>query len=148
MCRIKECESMRFIKFLLFIVILLGVIGYGVYHYGMKYASDKVVDTISTELEQSGQMDEIKSTIEQDPQLKSFMEEAKTADSSKLPFTTKEEATKVLIQKVGISELNNIRVKVQNGSMTKEQVIQEMEGKLSDEEMTALKVIVYKELYK
>lgn len=139
---------MRFIKFLLIIVIFLGVIGYGVYHYGMKYASDKVVDTISTELEQSGQMDEIKSTIERDPQLKSFMEEAKTADSSKLPFTTKEEATKVLIQKVGISELNNIRVKVQNGSMTKEQVIQEMEGKLSDEEMTALKVVVYKELYK
>ncbi|PJO45175.1 hypothetical protein [Lysinibacillus xylanilyticus] len=139
---------MRFIKFLLISVILLGVIGYGVYHYGIKFASDKVVNTISTELEESGQMDEIKNTIESDPQLKSFMEEAKTADSSKLPFTTKEEATKVLIQKVGISELNNIRVKVQNGSMTKEQVIQEMEGKLTDEEMTALKVIVYKELYK
>ncbi|MFT9820457.1 hypothetical protein [Lysinibacillus sp. NPDC056185] len=139
---------MRFIKFLLIIVIFIGVIGYGVYHYGMKYASDKVVDTISTELEQSGQMDEIKNTIESDPQLKSFMEEAKTADSSKLPFTTKEEATRVIIQKVGISELNNIRVKVQNGSMTKDQVIQEMEGKLTDEEMTALKVVVYKELYK
>ena len=139
---------MRFIKFLLIIVIFLGVIGYGVYYFGMKYASDKVVDTISTELEKSGQMDEIKSTIERDPQLKSFMEEAKTADSSKLPFTTKEEATKVLIQKVGISELNNIRVKVQDGSMTKEQVIQEMEGKLTDEEIMALKVIVYKELYK
>lgn len=139
---------MRFIKFLLIIVIFIGVIGYGIYHYGMKYASDKVVDTISTELEQSGQMDEIKNTIERDPQLKSFMEEAKTADSSKLPFTTKEEATKVIIQKVGISELNNIRVKVQNGSMTKEQVIQEMEGKLTDEEITALKVVIYKELYK
>ncbi|MFJ6210341.1 hypothetical protein [Lysinibacillus sp. NPDC092081] len=139
---------MRFIKFLLIIVIFIGVIGYGVYHFGMKYASDKVVDTISTELEQSGQMDEIKNTIERDPQLKSYMEEAKTADSSKLPFTTKEEATKVIIQKVGISELNNIRVKVQNGTMTKEQVIQEMEGKLTDEEMTALKVVVYKELYK
>lgn len=139
---------MRFIKFLLIIVIFLGIIGYGVYHFGMKYASDKVVDTISTELEQSGQMDEIKNTIESDPQLKSFMEEAKTADNSKLPFTTKEEATKVLIQKVGISELNNIRVKVQDGSMTKEQVIQEMEGKLTDEEIMALKVIVYKELYK
>ncbi|MGE7674476.1 hypothetical protein ACQKMV_12975 [Lysinibacillus sp. NPDC094403] len=139
---------MRFIKFLLIIVIILGVIGYGVYHYGMQFASDKVVDTISTELEKNGQMDEIKTTIERDPQLKSFMEEAKTADSSKLPFTTKEEATKVLIQKVGISELNNIRTKVQNGSMTKEQVIQEMEGKLTDEEIMALKVIVYKELYK
>ncbi|GAB0168233.1 hypothetical protein LSPCS325_16700 [Lysinibacillus sp. CTST325] len=139
---------MRFIKFLLIIVIFLGIIGYGVYHFGMKYASDKVVDTISTELEQSGQMDEIKNTIERDPQLKSFMEEAKNADSSKLPFTTKEEATKVIIQKVGISELNNIRVKVQDGSMTKDQVIQEMEGKLTEEEMTALKVVVYKELYK
>ena len=96
---------MRFIKFLLIIVIFIGVIGYGVYHYGMKYASDKVVDTISTELEQSGQMNEIKNTIERDPQLKSFMEEAKTADSSKLPFTTKEEATKVIIQKLGFRSL-------------------------------------------
>ncbi|MCL1699585.1 hypothetical protein [Lysinibacillus sp. Bpr_S20] len=139
---------MRFIKFLLIIVIVLGIIGYGVYHFGFKFASEKVADTISSELEESGQMDEIKNTIESDPQLKSFMEEAKTADSSKLPFTTKEEATKVIIKKVGISELNNIRVKVQNGTMTKEQVIQEMEGKLTDEEMMALKVIVYKELYK
>ncbi|KOS60335.1 hypothetical protein FJQ98_11880 [Lysinibacillus agricola] len=139
---------MRFIKFLLIFVIILGAIGYGVYHYGTKFASDKIVETLSTELEDSGQIDEIKNTIESDPELKTFVEEAKTADSSKLPFTTKEEATKVLIQKVGISELNNIRVKVQNGSMTKEQVIQEMEGKLTDDEIMALKVIVYKELYK
>jgi len=138
---------MRFIKFLLIILIFLGVIGYGVYHYGTKFASDKISETISTELKNSGQKDEIKTTIEQDPQLKTYMEEAKTADSSILPFTTKEEATKVLIQKVGISELNNIRVKVQNGSMTKEQVIQEMEGKLTEDEIMALKVIVYKELY-
>ena len=32
--------------------------------------------------------------------------------------------------------------------MTKDQVIQEMEGKLTDEEITALKVVIYKELYK
>jgi len=138
---------MRFMKFLLIILIFLGVIGYGVYHYGTKIASDKIAETVTTELENSGQKDEIKNVIESDPQLKTYMEEAKTADSSKLPFTTKEEATKVLIQKVGISELNNIRVKVQNGSMTKEQVIQEMEGKLTEEEIMALKVLVYKELY-
>ncbi len=139
---------MRFIKFLLIFLIFLGVIGYGVYHYGTKFASDKIVETISTELENSGEIEEIKQTIESDPELKSFMEEAKSADSSKLPFTTKEEATKVLIQKVGISELNTIREKVQNGSMTKDEVLQEVQGKLTEEEITALKVIVYKELYK
>ena len=75
------------------------------------------------------------------------MEEAKTVDSSTLPFTTKEEATTVLIQKVGITDLNDMRVKLQDGSMTQEEALQMVEGKLSDEEIAALKVIVYKELY-
>ncbi|MBU8878766.1 hypothetical protein BGM26_07145 [Bacillus sp. FJAT-29790] len=139
---------MRIIKFLVLSVILLGVIGFGVYHFGTKIASDKLVETISSELEKSGELDEIKKTIESDPELKSFIEEAETADSSKLPFTTKEEATKVLIQKVGITEFNDIRVQVQNGSISKEKVLQEMQGKLTEEEIMALKVIAYKELYK
>lgn len=138
---------MRFIKFLVIIVIFLGVVGYGVLHFGTKFASEKIVDTLSTELENSGQMDEIKNTIENDPQLKAYMEEAQTVDRSTLPFTTKEAATKVLIQKVGITELNDIRVKLQDGSMTQEEALQKVEGKLSDEEIAALKVIVYQELY-
>jgi len=129
------------------IVIFLGLVGYGVLHFGTKFASEKIVDTLSTELENSGQMDEIKNTIENDPQLKAYMEEAQTVDRSTLPFTTKEEATKVLIQKVGITELNDIRVKLQDGSMTQEEALQKVEGKLSDEEIAALKVIVYEELY-
>ncbi len=128
-------------------IIFLGVAGYGVLHFGTKFASEKIVDTLSTELESSGQKEEIKNTIENDPQLKAYMEEAKTVDSSTLPFTTKEEATKVLIQKVGITELNDIRVKLQDGSMTQEEALQMVEGKLSDEELAALKVIVYQELY-
>ncbi|MFK5708371.1 MULTISPECIES: hypothetical protein [Lysinibacillus] len=139
---------MRLIKFLVVIVIFVGVVGYGVLHFGTKFASEKIVDTLSTELENSGQKEEIKNTIENDPQLKAYMEEAKTVDSSTLPFTTKEEATKVLIQKVGITDLNDIRVKLQDGSMTQEEALQMVEGKLSDEEIAALKVIVYKELYK
>lgn len=139
---------MRLIKFLMVIVIFVGVVGYGVLHFGTKFASEKIVDTLSTELENSGQKEEIKNTIENDPQLKAYMEEAKTVDSSTLPFTTKEEATKVLIQKVGITDLNDIRVKLQDGSMTQEEALQMVEGKLSDEEIAALKVIVYKELYK
>ncbi|AUS86569.1 hypothetical protein AB0Y38_08500 [Lysinibacillus capsici] len=138
---------MRLIKFLVVIAIFVGVVGYGVLHFGTKFASEKIVDTLSTELENSGQKEEIKNTIENDPQLKAYMEEAKTVDSSTLPFTTKEEATKVLIQKVGITDLNDMRVKLQDGSMTQEEALQMVEGKLSDEEIAALKVIVYKELY-
>jgi len=129
------------------IALFVGVVGYGVLHFGTKFASEKIVDTLSTELENSGQKEDIKSTIENDPQLKAYMEEAKTVDSSTLPFTTKEEATKVLIQKVGITDLNDMRVKLQDGSMTQEEALQMVEGKLSDEEIAALKVIVYKELY-
>ena len=138
---------MRLIKFLVVIAIFVGVVGYGVLHFGTKFASEKIVDTLSTELENSGQKENIKSTIENDPQLKAYMEEAKTVDSSTLPFTTKEEATKVLIKKVGITDLNDMRVKLQDGSMTQEEALQMVEGKLSDEEIAALKVIVYKELY-
>ncbi|MEY2366210.1 hypothetical protein R6U76_09650 [Lysinibacillus capsici] len=138
---------MRLIKFLVVIAIFVGVVGYGVLHFGTKFASEKIVDTLSTELENSGQKEEIKNTIENDPQLKAYMEEAKTVDSSTLPFTTKEEATKVLIQKVGITDLNDMRVRLQDGSMTQEEALQMVEGKLSDEEIAALKVIVYKELY-
>jgi len=125
----------------------MGIVGYGVLHFGTKFASEKIVNTLSTELENSGQMEEIKNTIENDPELKAYMEEAKTVDSSTLPFTSKEDATKVIIQKVGITELNDIRVKLQDGSMTKEEALQQVEGKLSDEEIAALKVIIYKELY-
>lgn len=138
---------MRLIKFLVVIALFVGVVGYGVLHFGTKFASEKIVDTLSTELENSGQKENIKSTIENDPQLKAYMEEAKTVDSSTLPFTTKEEATKVLIQKVGITDLNDMRVKLQDGSMTQEEALQMVEGKLADEEIAALKVIVYKELY-
>jgi len=138
---------LRFIKWLVVFIILIGIVGYGVLHFGTKFASEKIVNTLSTELENSGQMEEIKNKIENDPELKAYMEEAKTVDSSTLPFTSKEDATKVIIQKVGITELNDIRVKLQDGSMTKEEALQQVEGKLSDEEIAALKVIIYKELY-
>ncbi len=139
---------MKFLKFLIIIVILIGGIGYGVYHYGTKFASDKLVKTISTQLEGSGELKKVKDLVESDPNLKAFIEDAKTADTSKLPFTTKEEATKVLIKKIGVSELNNIRVQLQEGTASKEEILKNIEGKLSKEEMEALKVIAYKELYK
>lgn len=139
---------MKFVKVLVVILILAGVIGYGAYHFGAKIASNKLVETVYDGLEDSGEIDKVKKAIENDSELKSFIEGAKTADSSKLPFTTKEDATKVLIKKVGISELNDMRLKLQNGTISKEKAFKEIQGKLTKEEIEALKVIAYKELYK
>ncbi|WP_257967893.1 hypothetical protein [Peribacillus deserti] len=53
-----------------------------------------------------------------------------------------------MIKKVGISKLNEIRADVQEGHLSKEEVMQELQSKLSQEEITALKVIAYKEMSK
>ncbi|GLC88913.1 hypothetical protein [Lysinibacillus piscis] len=139
---------MKLIKFLLVTILVLGLAGYAVYYFGMDFASEKIAETVTTELVDSGQVEAVKQVIEQDAVLAGYMEEAKAADPSELPFTTKEEATKVLIQKVGVTTLNDIRVKAQNGTLSQEEVIQEIQGKLTPEEQLALKVIVYQELYK
>lgn len=139
---------MKFVKFSLITVVVIFVLGYAVYHFGTQVASDKLIDTVSTELESSGEIDSIKETIEKDPKLMSFIEEAKAVDENTLPFQTKEEATKVLIKKVGINELNDIRKQVQEGTASKEEILQEIQSKLSEEEILALKVIAYKELIK
>ena len=138
----------KFFKFICILVILLAVVVYGVYYFGTNVASEKIMDKVTTELQNSGQMDEVKKYVESDPELQKFVEEAKAADKATLPFTTKEEATRVLIKKVGISEIREIQTQAQQGTISKEEVLQTLEDKLTDEEMTALKVIAYKELYK
>lgn len=138
---------MKIIKFLVVALILLAGLGYAAFYFGTNIASEKIMNNVSTELQNSGEIDRLKTTIENDPELRAFVEEAETADTSKLPFTTKEEATRVLIKKVGVSELNNIRVQVQEGTASKEEIMQNLQGKLTEEEVLALKVLAYKELY-
>ena len=137
----------KLLKFTFILIILLAVVGYGLYYFGTNVASEKVMDKVTTELQTSGKMDEVKQYVESDPQLKQFVEEAEAADETTLPFTTKEEATRVLIKKVGISEIRDIQTKAKEGTISKEEVLQTLQTKLTEEEMTALKVIAYKELY-
>ncbi len=133
----------------LFVAILvLGAIGYGVYYFGTNVASEKLVDSASTELEDSGQINDVKAYIESDPELTAMVEEAESADESTLPFTTKGEATRVLIKKVGVTKLRDLQSDVQNGTASKEEVLQVLSEKLTKEEMLALQVIAYKEIYK
>ena len=69
-------------------------------------------------------MDQVKKYVESDPELKQFVKEAKAADPTTLPFTTKEEATRVLIKKVGVSELRDMQTQAQEGTISKEEVLQ------------------------
>ncbi|CEG22526.1 hypothetical protein BN1080_01455 [Planococcus massiliensis] len=139
---------MRFLKYFLVFAIILAAAGIGVYYVGTNIASDKIVEEATSELAESGKMDEIKTYVEKDPQLSGYIEEAKEAEGRDLPIKTKGEATRVLIQKVGISELKTMQSEVKKGTMTQQEAIQKLETQLSEEEMLALKVLAYKELYK
>jgi hypothetical protein len=128
-------------------IVILGAIGYGIYYFGTNVASEELVDSASTELENSGQMNDVKAYIESDPELTEMVKEAESADESTLPFTSKGEATRVLIKKVGMTKLRDIQSDVQNGTASKEEVLQVLGEKLTREEMLALQVIAYKEIY-
>ena len=138
----------KFVQFLFVFILLLGGLGYGVYYFGTNLASEKLMDTVSNELEHSGQIEQVKQYVEKDPELKHFLEEAASVKQDQLPFTTKEEATRVLIKRVGVSELMDIQTQVQEGTITKDELLQKAQEKLTEEEILALKVIAYKELYK
>ncbi|WP_047983959.1 hypothetical protein [Ornithinibacillus californiensis] len=138
---------MKVIKYLIVVIFVLVLLGYGVYYFGTNIASDKLMDALTTELENSGEIENIKQAIESDPELQAFIEEAESIDNSTLPFNTKEEATRVLVKRVGVTGLQDIQSKAQQGQLTKEELMQEMESNLSEEEIMALKVIAYKELY-
>lgn len=134
-------------KKLFITIVILGAIGYGIYYFGTNVASDKLLDSASTELENSGQINDLKAYIESDPQLSKMLKEAESADESTLPFTSKGEATRLLIKKVGITKLQEIQSQLQNGTASTEEVLQDLNADLTEEEMLALQVIAYKEIY-
>lgn len=141
---------MKFFKVLLSLVVIVVIIGFAAYYFGPKLVADQVMEKVAVELQDSGQLESIKEEINKDPQLQAFIEEGKNVDSSKLPFQTKEEATRVLLKKFNISELQEIQAKAQSGMTAEEKqaIFNKLESTLTEEEMLALKVLAYKELSK
>ena len=164
---------MRFVKWILIPVVILAAIGFGVYQFGVDYAIDKV----SEEMESSGKMEEVKAMVKNDPELEAFIKEVETspeiqqflasskadlaalknnetpvngapAEAEPLPFDTKEEAIKVVVDRVGMTKLTGMANDVREGTLSKQEVINTLSKEFTEEEMTALKVIAYKELYK
>ena len=128
------------------ILVLLGAGGYAVWHFGTNIASEKIFEQVET-LDNEN-LEEVKSYIENDPKLQAIASEAATTNPDTLPFQTKEEATRVLVKKVGVNRLLDIQEQAQNGAINKDEILSEIEGKLSEDEISALKYVLYKELYK
>lgn len=139
---------MKLIKVLLGIVVVIAMLGFSAYYFGPKIIADQVMEQVAVELNDSGQLESIKQEINNDPQLQAFIEEGKNVDSSTLPFQTKEQAVRVLVKKFNVSELQELQSKAQSGltAEEKQQLLNDIESKLTDEEMLALKVLAYKEL--
>jgi len=145
---------MKFVKWILIPLVILIAIGFGVYQFGIDYAIDKAAEKMET----SGKMDEVKDMVKSNPELTAFIKEVENnprakqylenqASTEELPFDTKEEAVKVVVDRVGITELNDIAQKAQAGQVSQEEIIQQYSGEFSEEELMALKIIAYKELY-
>ncbi len=137
----------KFLTFILIILVLLGAAGYAAWHFGTNIASEKIIEKVETTLDDEN-LEEVKSYIKNDAKVQEIMSEAATTNPDTLPFQTKEEATRVLIKKVGVNRLLDIQEQVQNGSISQDEVLSEIEGKLSEDEISALKYVLYKELNK
>lgn len=139
---------MKFIKRLVLTLFILGLFGYGVYYFGMNYLANEVVTEVDAQLTDDDR-EVARTYVESVPVLKEYMEEVASIDKASLPFDTKEEAAKQLVKKFSISEIQDLQVAFQDGmTQEKQQVlISELENKLTAEELDALKVVIYKELY-
>jgi len=129
------------------ILVLLGAAGYAMWHFGTNIASEKIIEKVESTVDDEN-LAEVKSYIENDPKVQEIVSEAATTNPDTLPFQTKEEAIRVLIKKVGVNRLFEIQEQAQNGSISEDQILAEMEGKLSEDEISALKYVLYKELTK
>lgn len=129
------------------ILVLLGGTAYGVWHFGTNIASEKIIEEVESTLDDE-KLEEVKSYIENDSMVQEIVSEAATINPDTLPFQTKEEATRVLIKKVGVNRLLDIQEQAQNGSINKDELLSEIEGSLSEDEISALKYVLYKELNK
>ena len=143
-------KRLKALKVLIAVAVIVVGLGYAVYHFGTGFIADEVMGKVAAELDASGELDNVRREVEKNPELKAFLEEGKHADMTNLPFQTKEQATRVLLKKFDLSELNEIQIQVRQGMSSEEQVelFAKIESKLTEEEMLALKAIAYKELFK
>ncbi|MGD6991035.1 hypothetical protein [Sutcliffiella horikoshii] len=140
---------MKFFKGLFITALILGIIGYAGYYLVNKFIEDQAVEYVEKDLVENNDVAMARDYVDRSPALKSYIAEGAEANLEELPVQTREEATRMVMQKLSFQEMQQIQSKAANG-MTEQEVLELMETfeeKLTDEELLALKAIVYKELY-
>lgn len=137
----------KFLTFITIMLVLLGAAGYAVWHFGTNIASEKIIEKVESTLDDKN-LAEVNSYIENDPKLQEIVSEVASTNPDTLSFQTKEEATRVLLKKVGVNRLLDIKEQAQNGAISVDEVLSEIEGTLSEDEISAIKYVLYKELNK
>jgi hypothetical protein len=126
----------------------LGALGAVGYYFINKYIEDRTVEYVEQDLDDSN-IAMAREYVDSSPSLKAYISEGADANLEELPFQTREEATRVVMKKLSLQELQSIQSKAADG-MTESEAMElayTFEEKLTDEELLALKAIIYKELY-
>ncbi|MCA1320448.1 hypothetical protein LC085_11055 [Bacillus tianshenii] len=139
---------MKLLKGLLITVIVLGAIGAVGYYFVNKYIEDRAVEYVEQDLDDSN-IALARDYVDNSPSLKAYISEGADANLEELPFQTREEATRAVMKKLSLQEMQAIQAKAADGMSEAEamELADTFEEKLTDEEMLALKAIIYKELY-
>ena len=139
---------MKFFKVLFVSAILLGTLSFAGYYVFNKFIEDKAVEYVEKDLA-SNDIAVAREYVDNSPALKAYIAEGADADLNELPFQTREEATRLVMQKLSLQEMQQIQAQAANGMTEQEalELIQKFEHKLSEDELLALKAIIYQELY-
>lgn len=146
---------MRFLMTIIVFLIFFSFAGIGVYVIGPDLSTERFVLKATEKLKNNDQMDKVVEYVKNDPQTMDYIEEVRVSEDQKQPnendnlaFETTEDAAQTLVEKVGITNLVKMKSKVEDGTMSPEQIIQKLEEDLNEEEMLALKVTILKEFSK
>lgn len=165
---------MKFVKWIVVPIAILVVLGFGIYQIGLSFAIDKVseelessgkMDEVREMVKNDPELEKLIKEVESSPEFQQILanqgnltasggketggaeNQAKASEMNQLPFETKEEAIEEVVDRVGMPKLYDMYDRVQSGAASKEEILTEVSSEFSEEEMTALKIIAYKELY-
>jgi DNA-directed RNA polymerase specialized sigma24 family protein len=139
-------------KVIISLIIIIGL-SYGGYRYLLTFASDHLIDQVRTEVLTDETLNELIEEFDVASMMKHYQSNLPSSNNSSTPkeetaFSTKEEATKLLVSKFSFGEIRDISSKASRGLTTEEQV--ELEKKVMDrltpDEIEALLVIGLSEI--
>lgn len=140
---------MKIIKGIFITAIVVGGLGFAGYYLINKFIEDQAVEYVENDMVNNNDLAVAREYVDNSPALKNYIAEGSQANLEGLPIQTREEATRMIMSKLSFQEMQQIQSKVSNGMTEQEamEMIQTFEDKLTDEELLALKAIVYRELY-